>query len=304
MTFEVADALGISRLQWGAACRDGVLDLLHRDVARMFGVKVTAEMRIQAGVFAAGPGAMASHRSAARLWGLERPDDDPVDVILPARSRRARLVGVQVHRPRDHVDLGAVWRLGIAATNPLRTLVDLGAVAPTAVGGALRRFIVDGFVSPTAVRTLLFRHARKGRSGITALRVALDAWALEDKPADSDLEEQMALIATHFGLPPMEFHARVGPYEVDFLVVGTNIVIECDGWLAHGVDRDQFEFDRARDADLLALGFITQRVTWRQMVGSPERAARRIEATLLRWAPEMYAAHRAGLRVPGASLSR
>lgn len=40
----------------------------------------------------------------------------------------------------------------------------------------------------------------------------------------------------------------VASFEVDFLVCGTRVVIECDGHQVHGLDREQFEFDRIRDA--------------------------------------------------------
>jgi len=41
-----------------------------------------------------------------------------------------------------------------------------------------------------------------------------------------------------------------------------------------------------RDADLLAKGYVTQHVTWRQMVTTPRAVARRITATLAEWSPE------------------
>jgi very-short-patch-repair endonuclease len=78
----------------------------------------------------------------------------------------------------------------------------------------------------------------------------------------------------------MEFHATVAGYEVDFLVVGAKVVVECDGWQWHGLDRDQFEFDRARDAQLLAAGYVTVRVTWRQLRAEPARVAQRIRCAV------------------------
>ena len=188
------------------------------------------------------------------------------------------------------LQLRPVWRLGIATTDPLRTLVDLGAVDPSGVDAALLRFVVDGFVTPRAVRAALVRHSQHGRHGVVALREALDRWSLDDKPADSDLESLMGEILVTFGLPPAEFHSNVCGYEVDFLIIGTNVVVECDGWTAHGADHDQFEFDRVRDADLLAQGYITLRVTWRQMVRSPRAVAKRIEHTLAQWSPDVLTA--------------
>ena len=266
---------------------------MHRDVVRLYGAPITREMRIEAAVLAAGSDVLASHRSSATMWHVERPDDDPVDIILADRSRRARLAAdVVVHRPRDMRQLRPVWRHGIPCTDPLRTLLDLGAVDPHGVDDALARLVINGYVTPRAVRAAVVRHSQHGRHGLSALRGALERWSLGDKPADSDLETLMAEILANFALPKAEFHAHIGGYEVDFWIVGTNIVVECDGWGSHGADREQFEFDRIRDADLFAQGVITLRVTWRQMTGSPRAVARRIEATIAQWSPEVLASHR------------
>ena len=45
----------------------------------------------QAGVHAIGEAALASHRSAARLWGVPRPDDDPVDETARHQGADARV---------------------------------------------------------------------------------------------------------------------------------------------------------------------------------------------------------------------
>ena len=192
-----------------------------------------------------------------------------------------------VHRPRDLLQLRPVWRLGVASTDPLRTLVDLGAVDAAGVDAALVRFVVDGFVTPRRVRAALVRHSQRGRHGVVALRDALDRWSLDDKPADSDLEAAMGEILVTFGLPKAEFHAVVGGYEVDFWIIGSAVIIECDGWSAHGADHEQFEFDRIRDADLLSKGVITLRVTWRQLMRTPRALAGRIHAALAQWSPEV-----------------
>ena len=88
-----------------------------------------------------------------------------------------------------------------------------------------------------------------------ALRAALDDWVLDGKPVDSVLETGDARgCSRDHGLPPVRFHAVIGGYEVDFWIVDSPIVLECDGWDSHGRDRDQFERDRVRDAELAAAG--------------------------------------------------
>ena len=70
MSFEES---GLTRAQWNAAVASGDVELRHRNVVRLYGARSTMEMRIEAAVLAAGPDALASHRSAASLWGVERP---------------------------------------------------------------------------------------------------------------------------------------------------------------------------------------------------------------------------------------
>src|SRR5262245_53824967 len=101
VTRRAAGAVGVSARSWYRAIDHGLLEQLHPGVCRMFGAPSTPIQAIHAAVLAAGAGALASHRSAARLWGIPRPDDDPVDVILPRRTREAAVAGAAVHRPRD-----------------------------------------------------------------------------------------------------------------------------------------------------------------------------------------------------------
>src|SRR4051812_36243277 len=128
VTRRAAVKAGLSERAWYRAIEAGQLERIHPGVCRMYGASSTAVQRIHAAVLAAGKGALASHRSAARLWGLPRPEDEPVDLILPQRTHRALVVGATVHRPRDLLDLNPSRKDGIRTTNNLRTLCDLGAV--------------------------------------------------------------------------------------------------------------------------------------------------------------------------------
>ena len=171
--------------------------------------------------------------------------------------------------------------------NPLRMLVDLGAVDADAVPDALAHVLAARIASPAAVRGVLARHGKQGRHGITALRSALEDWLGDDLPPDSVLEAKMSALLRRHRLPAARFHPIVAGYEVDFLVDGTNVILECDGWGTHGLDRNQFEFDRIRNAELAAAGYVLVHFTWRQLERSPDSVAERLIAVLQRWAPEV-----------------
>jgi very-short-patch-repair endonuclease len=274
---------GMSRSAWYRAIDAGTLIPLHPNVARLPGTADTPEQRIIAGVAAAGPEALASHRSAARLWGIPRPDDDPVDVIDARDGTQARFDGVIVHRPVDRKRLAPQRRFEIRCTNVLRTLADLGAVDAAGVSTAVGHVIAVRLADLHALETAAREHAQRGRPGIPALRDAIDDWSIDAKPADSVLEAAMARLIRRHGLAPVEFHPIIAGHEVDFRVIDSPVILECDGWTHHGLDRAGFEHDRSRDADLVAAGWIVVRFTYRSITVRPSTVARRIRAATDRW---------------------
>ncbi|MDX2382069.1 MAG: DUF559 domain-containing protein [Acidimicrobiia bacterium] len=274
---------GLSVDAWRRALRAGHLEELHPGVARLPGTTRTVAQRIAAAVLAAGPGALASHRSAAMLWGIDRPFDDEIDVTLVARHRCSRITGVHIHRPTDHAELVPQRRSNIPCSNILRTLCDLGAVDPDAVSRAVGHTLSSGLADLGALESSLAKHARPGRAGVRALRAAIDEWSIDAKPSDSMLETAMVRFIEHHRLPAVEFHPMICGWEVDFRIADTAILVECDGWTTHGLDRQQFERDRRRDDDLRAAGWIVMRLTYRAIVSRPSDTARRIRRAVDRW---------------------
>lgn len=287
------DQTQLSASAWHRAIASGSLVAIHRSVARLAGTANTPKQQIMAAVLAAGPGALASHRSAALLHDVPMDRPEAIDLIVPTsrtKQRTARTASVHglddvcVHRPSDLRRLAPHRIDGIACTNVLRTLVDLGAVAPDLVSGAVGHALTTNRTDLDAIATTILDHGRRGRRGVIALRRALEEWSIDAKPADAVLEPLMWKLVTNYGLPPVEFHPRVGGREVDFRVVGTPIVIECDGWTSHGRTRAQFERDRANDAEFAAHGWIILRFTYRTITSRPSHVAKQIRTAIDRWA--------------------
>lgn len=275
---------GLSRSSWYRAIASGQLEQLFPGVARLHGTPRTPEQRIIAAVLATGPTSLASHRSAAHLWGVPRPDDDPVDVIVVgARRRFVGFDDVVIHRPRDLERLTPQRRAGIVCTNVLRTVLDLGAVDRPGVSDAVGHVITNRLATLDALESVVIQHSEHGRTGIVALREAVCDWSIERKPADSVLEHTMHRLIKRYRLPPVEFHPVICGHEVDFRVLGTRVILECDGWEHHGLQRSGFERDRRRDAELLAAGWIVLRFTYRAITTRPRDTAARIAATIARW---------------------
>ncbi len=281
---------GYSAHRWRQAVVTGALIEVMPGVAVVPTRPITHDVALAAAVISAGPHAVLSHRSAARLWGVEGLPELPIDVTrTDPRTRVGQLqrAGVAVHRPVDLMDVRPATVRDLPVTNPLRTLLDLGAVAPRAVDRALTHFQVTRQVTLEEVRTVLEQHSRQGRSGIGALRRALAEQQLDDRPADSQLEEYMARLAKRFGLPPMQFQKQLAGFRVDFWIIGTCLYLECDGWAYHGLQRNQFEFDRQRTAVLSAAGYVGIRFTWRQVTRRPAEVAALVWHNIERWAPQL-----------------
>lgn len=173
--------------------------------------------------------------------------------------------------------------------NILRTLCDLGALDAAAVPAAVGHVVTTGLANPAALRAAIIRHGRRGRPGVPALRDALDDWVLDGKPVDSVLEPAMRNLLWRHGLPPAEFHPVIAGYEVDFRILDSPLILECDGWSTHGLERAQFERDRERDAELAAIGLVVLRFTYRGIMQRPAKEAERIRRNVERWAPHLLA---------------
>ncbi len=146
--------------------------------------------RIRQAVADVGCGAIASHRSAAFLWGLI-PEPSVADLIVPRAHRPRPRPATEIHRPRA-LDVGEISiRAGIRCTNPLRTLADLGAVEPGWVDAALTAAAVSRLVSPSAAAAALERLSVRGRLGLGPLRAALADWPCGIDEPDSELEVLM-----------------------------------------------------------------------------------------------------------------
>ena len=101
------------------------------------------------------------------------------------------------------------------------------------------------------------------------------------EPTRTAIERRLVRIVRQAGLPRPKYNAPLHGYEVDALWEAERVVVETDGWAAHG-HRTAFERDRAKDADLTSQGYAVLRFTWRQIIDRPDVVAARIAAALAR----------------------
>jgi hypothetical protein len=236
-TLVQAEACGVSRKTVYRRAGRGRYVNEQPGVFSLAGAPESWERSVLAACLAAGTGAVASHRAAARIWGLVEPRDDVVEITV-ARKRCPRTRRATVHRSTDLVADHTTVRNRIPVTNPLRTIVDLGAVLPPEqVEDALDTGLAPpSLFSIAAIEWMRNEVTGPGRSGCGVLGKILDERALGNEVNDSLLEPHMARLLRRAGLPPAIFHhvitspAGVFLAEVDFAYPDVRLVIEVDGF--------------------------------------------------------------------------
>jgi very-short-patch-repair endonuclease len=172
-------------------------------------------------------------------------------------------IGVTLHRSTDLREVDRARRQGIPVTNPIRTVADLGAVAPRLVPGAIERGLFLGRFSIGGLWRAVDDLARPGRRGIGVLRRTLERRALGDDPACSPLEPMFADIAASTRLAVEYQHVVVidgHRYVLDFALPDIKVGIEIDGLETHAT-REALDHDDERQNRLVLDGWHLLRYT-------------------------------------------
>jgi very-short-patch-repair endonuclease len=250
----------------------GRLHPIHRGVYAVGHRSLTQRSSELAAVLACGEGAMLSHRSAAKHWGLLQAA--PRIEVSCSRSRPPgpRIV---VHRspltPEDRVVDEAIPVATVA-----RTIVDLAAILT-------QRRLSDA-VNEAEVRRLFDLHEIEavlarvpGRRGRGRLDRVLAAWKPRPFPR-SEAEHRFLELCERHGLPRPRVNTNFAGYEVDFLWPEAEVAVEVDGAHTH-LTQQAFHRDRRRDRALAARGIQVLRVTWRDLEAGAE-LSKQLEAIL------------------------
>jgi hypothetical protein len=179
----------------------GVLFRIHHGVYALAGARQDFDFRVLAGLLAAGPQAVVSHRTAAALFGLRRVTCSSIEVTVPGR-RAPKVHGLVAHRS-DLLLLADCTRIGIVpVTAPARTLLDLAPdLEPSRLGGALDDVLVRHLASLMAVERLLERFAGQRRPGVRALADLVAERRQGLKPSETGLEDELLEVFRAYGLP-------------------------------------------------------------------------------------------------------
>jgi hypothetical protein len=128
---------------------------------------------------------------------------------------------------------------------------------------------------------LIRRHPRKG--GARLLR-QVRASKVPVSVTRNEFEESFVAFLDEYGLPRAEMNAALALrgrfFEIDALWRAERLAAELDSRQVHDTD-DGFESDRERDRVLLAEGWRTTRITWRQLRDSRAEVAADLRALTL-----------------------
>jgi len=253
----------------GAYALARVVAAAEGDPVRMHALAASAAAR------SAGPGAVASHWSAAIIHGLDLLTKPPQATITLTRSpqrshSRSRRAGAVVHiaeLPPGHVtDVH-----GVAVTSVARTVIDLARLLP----------FTDGVVAADAALHKKLTTLSELRAVLAScvrwpgLRRAERVTAFSDPRAESALES-IARVAFHeAGLPPPDLQAWVGHAEegvvigrADFFWAEHRTIGEADGAVKYSSPGRAVRQLR-RDALLREAGFEVVHFTWDEITRVP-----------------------------------
>lgn len=273
----------------GGKAIDGRLQrgLLHEYLRGVYVVgvrRIDRRGRWMAAVLAAGEGALISHRSAARFWGLLPPRAERVDVTC-APGRVVRRKGIVAHESLIADDECDVVD-DIPVTSVFRTIFDLAAVASRReVERAWHEAEVRRLTDRVSLPMLLERYP--GRRGTRMLRELLGS----DEPVGisrNEFEEAFVALVDACGLTRPRMNADLwlrGRFiEVDALWQDERFAVELDSRGVHGTKK-RFESDRYRDRILVAEGWRTMHISWLQLRDEPDEIAADLKLALGQPAP-------------------
>jgi very-short-patch-repair endonuclease len=277
--------LGLGRRAIAVRIERGLLHEVFLGVY-VFGTRrITRKGRWMAAVLAAGEGAVLSHRSAARLWRLLPPAAEVIDVICPS-DRIVRRKGIINHSFQLQDDEWMV-RDGISVTSSFRTIFDLaGVVQMRELERAFHEAEARELTDRVSLPMLLERYP--GRRGSKNLRTLLEARAPVGITRN-DFEEAFVALVDRYRLRRPRMNADLAIrgrfFEIDALWERERVAVELDSRGIHGT-RKKFESDRRRDRILVAEGWRTMRVTWRQLQEEPQDIARDLRSALEQSVPQ------------------
>ncbi len=260
--------LGLGKAAIAYRARTGRLHREYRGVYAVGRPARTALERACAAVLACGPQAALSHQSAFTLWGFDKHWRFPVHVSSPTCRKHP---GIVTHRVPSLAKKDVRTELGIRVTSPARTFLDH---APNLTRQQLRRAFADarrsGHLKPQALHDILDRNPT--HPGHAPLLAAFKG----HQPTRSELEDTFLCFCQTTTSRPRSSTAKPTATKPTSDSPDTTSSSNSTAGTTTKT-ATSFESDRDRDADQLATGQPTVRITWERITETPANEARRLQ---------------------------
>jgi very-short-patch-repair endonuclease len=255
VTREQLRGLGVGDTGIRERLRTQRLHRLHRGVYAVGHSALPAKAHWMAAVLACGAGAALSHVAAGAHHQLRASSAARVDVTVPRCSGRRHQPGIRLHRSGRLSCEDVTVVDAIPVTTVARTLLDLADVLDR---HGLKRAVDEAeYLRVLDMAALVAAVQRSpGRRGARVLEAAKGPLEL----TRGALEERFLALIERHGLPRPRVGVQMDGYEVDFHWPEADLIVELDGFAAHGT-RTRFESDRLRDRRLGRAGLRTIRLT-------------------------------------------
>lgn len=258
VTRRQAIAAGMTRHMVAARLNSTTWERTHPGVFRIAGTPPSWNQKVMSAVLAAGEAALASHQTAAALYGLDGADRSRIEItvggVAPLKLHRvvAHRSLVLDERDRAIVD-------GIPATSVSRTLADCSGVLSL---GQLARALDDGLVrrlvTLDAVREVATRLGPAPGRRITRLRLLVAERGIEADTSGSRPEMRLFRVLRDAGLrePVSQHPVRVDGHSflIDAAYPEERLALEYQGFDPHRT-RSAFDSDARRTRTLTAAGW-------------------------------------------------
>ena len=277
--------LGLSPRQIFWRLRTGRWQQVYPSVYRVEGTPCTWRQRLKAASLWAARGFAISGEAAAALHQLPGSVPEIVELSTTRHLKAPPLVVVHQVAELPPKDLASVE--GFRVTSATRTLIDLAATHDRA---QLRRHLDHALRHrSTTVDRLEAALGRAGRQpGVVLLRDLVAERSGGEGLTESELEMRVLELLEAAGLPPPQrqrvVRVRGKVRRMDFLIKGSRVVIEADGYAYHS-GFDTFEDERRRRRQLVLLGYVVLPWTWAAVREEPDELIDELRAVLRRELP-------------------
>ena len=274
-----AGELGFDRKALRRRVRDGYLGFVTPRVLRIGGAASSPWETPMAGVLDVGPGALASHLTAAALWGVPNISWNRVDVSIE-RVVRLTDTAARIHHltviPPEH---RAVVHDIPATSPPFTILLVMGLEGRFRGAQVMDHLLSSGDTSIDELWAMTDRLSKQGRNGLCPLRELLEQRSDGQPPPESNNERRFLMLAQIAGFTTLERQVDISSAcwigRVDFLDRHFRLIIEIQSERYHTSWANRVA-DAERIRRLEAEGYTVMTVWDREIWFEPELVIERL----------------------------